>query len=89
MSFFSWLTSAHCLQHADPIFDRDEIGQAIWRCPRCFQAWPRLSAEGPPRVTRLAWEPPKAEPVESAADRVRSRLAAEPSRPRIIRLASK
>jgi hypothetical protein len=38
----AWLLRKHCLQHAEPLFDRDEQGRAIFRCPECLHAWPIL-----------------------------------------------
>lgn len=38
----AWLLRKHCLQHADPLFDRDENGRAVFRCPECLHAWPIL-----------------------------------------------
>ncbi len=38
----AWLFRKHCLQHADPLFDRDENGRAVFRCPECLHTWPIL-----------------------------------------------
>jgi hypothetical protein len=38
----AWLLRKHCIHHADPLFDRDENGRAIFRCPECLYAWPIL-----------------------------------------------
>jgi hypothetical protein len=38
----AWLLRKHCIQHADPLFDRDENGRAVFRCPECLHAWPIL-----------------------------------------------
>jgi hypothetical protein len=41
-SLGAWLLRKHCIQHADPLFDRDETGRAVFRCPECLHAWPIL-----------------------------------------------
>ena len=38
----AWLLRRHCIQHADPLFDRDENGRAVFRCPECLHTWPIL-----------------------------------------------
>lgn len=38
----AWLFRKHCIHHADPLFDRDENGRAVFRCPECLHAWPIL-----------------------------------------------
>jgi hypothetical protein len=38
----AWLSRGRCLWHADPIFDRNERGEAMFRCPDCLNTWPIL-----------------------------------------------
>ena len=42
MASLAWLLRKHCIQHADPLFDRDENGRAVFRCPECLHTWPIL-----------------------------------------------
>ena len=41
-SLSAWLFRKHCIQHAEPLFDRDENGKAVFRCPECLHTWPIL-----------------------------------------------
>jgi hypothetical protein len=47
MNLGAWLFRRRCIQHADPLFDRDEQGRAIFRCPDCLHAWPILPGYEP------------------------------------------
>ena len=69
MNLGAWLLRKHCLQHADPLFDRDEQGRAIFRCPDCLHAWPILPGFEP--------RPPKPAPmvVQQHERRVERRVA--------------
>ncbi len=79
----AWLFRKRCIQHADPLFDRDEQGRAIFRCPTCLHAWPILPGYEP--------RPPKPVPMEDQQHerRVERRMApisprrmAAPAQPR-------
>jgi hypothetical protein len=60
----SWLLGG-CWRHADPIFDRDATGP-IFRCPRCLQTWPRLTAgDG-------TWRPEVQHAADQAIERART-----------------
>ena len=48
-SLLDWLVKERCLWHADPIFDRDRSGRAVFRCPRCMSTWPILAQQVPRR----------------------------------------
>lgn len=48
-SMLDWLVKERCLWHAEPIFDRDAAGHAIFRCPRCMTTWPILPGQNPRR----------------------------------------
>jgi hypothetical protein len=75
----AWLLRKHCIHHADPLFDRDENGRAIFRCPECLHAWPILPGfeprpfkAQPPLVVqherRVEWRPaPVPPPVRTPA----------------------
>jgi hypothetical protein len=52
----AWLVRGECLRHADPLFDRDPLGHAVFRCPRCLATWPIL----PGLSRRLPPAPPAA-----------------------------
>jgi hypothetical protein len=42
LSFLDRLLRERCLWHAEPLFDRDAVGTAVFRCPRCMKTWPIL-----------------------------------------------
>jgi hypothetical protein len=44
--FLDWLLHGRCLRHSDPLFDRDERGRAVFRCPRCLATWEILPGLG-------------------------------------------
>lgn len=48
-SMLDWLVKERCLWHAEPIFDRDGAGHAVFRCPRCMTTWPILPGQTPRR----------------------------------------
>lgn len=68
-SLLEWFVKERCLWHAEPLFDRDPSGHAVFRCPRCMATWPVLSDERPLR------DVPDPLPFESAARRARRRVA--------------
>jgi hypothetical protein len=72
-SWFEWLTKERCLWHAEPVFDRDGAGHAMFRCPRCMETWPILSDSRP----RSAF--PASLPFEAAAVRARRRVVHRPA----------
>ncbi len=41
-AFLDSLLKERCLWHAEPLFDRDTVGAAVFRCPRCMKTWPIL-----------------------------------------------
>ena len=42
LPFLDTLLKDRCLWHAEPLFDRDAVGAAVFRCPRCMKTWPIL-----------------------------------------------
>ena len=48
-SLLEWLVRERCLWHAEPMFDRDLSGHAMFRCPRCMATWPILPDHRPRR----------------------------------------
>ena len=72
-SLLEWLTKERCLWHAEPMFDRDGAGHAIFRCPRCMETWPILHDQ----VRRPLRSAPI--PFEPAAARGRRRLVRAPT----------
>lgn len=42
LPFLDNLLKERCLWHAEPLFDRDAVGAAVFRCPRCMKTWPIL-----------------------------------------------
>ena len=48
-SLLEWLVKERCLWHAEPMFDRDLTGHAVFRCPRCMATWPILPNQSPRR----------------------------------------
>ena len=80
-SLFEWLVKDRCLWHAEPMFDRDLAGHAVFRCPRCMATWPILPEQSPRRP--LAAAPL---PFEAAAVRARLRSVVRP--PAVRALAS-
>lgn len=42
LPFLDNLLKERCLWHAEPLFDRDALGAAVFRCPRCMKTWPIL-----------------------------------------------
>lgn len=65
-SLIDWLTKERCLWHAEPIFDRDRSGRAMFRCPRCMATWPILAKQATRERT-----PTTLVPFESAVVRAR------------------
>lgn len=77
----AWLLRKHCIQHADPLFDRDENGRAVFRCPECLHAWPILP-DFEPRPFKPS---PATLVVQQHERRVERRLQPVPSpRPAIV-----
>jgi hypothetical protein len=79
-SLLEWLVKERCLWHAEPMFDRDLSGQAVFRCPRCMATWPIL----PDQSSRRPLSAPL--PFEPAAARARRRSVVRP--PAVRALAS-
>ena len=71
-SLLEWLTRERCLWHAEPIFDRDLAGHAVFRCPRCMETWPILADQ---RRRPL----PAPLPFEAAPVRARRRMVRAPA----------
>jgi hypothetical protein len=84
----AWLFRKHCIQHADPLFDRDASGRAVFRCPECLHTWPILPNYEP----RPLRQPDVMVAQERRAERLErrprpkpaARQAAAPSPPRYI-----
>ena len=53
-SWLEWLVKERCLWHAEPMFDRDVAGHAMFRCPRCMATWPILADQKRGRSFALA-----------------------------------
>lgn len=52
-SLLDWLVKERCVWHAEPLFDRDLRGEAVFRCPRCMTTWPILPGQNPHRRSRV------------------------------------
>jgi hypothetical protein len=79
-SLLEWLVKERCLWHAEPMFDRDLAGHAVFRCPRCMTTWPILPGQSPRRPLSAPL------PFEAAAVRARRRGVVRP--PAVRALAS-
>jgi hypothetical protein len=77
-SLFEWLVKERCLWHAEPMFDRDLSGQAVFRCPRCMATWPILPGQHPRRPFAAPL------PFESAAVSARRRSVVRPPAERAL-----
>lgn len=69
------MTRCWLFGHADAIRDV-EHDLKVWRCSRCWATWPRVLTDPLPTPV------PHRVVVETAASRVRARLAREASEPR-------
>jgi hypothetical protein len=74
VNVLSWLFRSRCLRHAEPIFDRDPSGNAIFRCPQCLATWPRFQV---PQVSAVR------APVEAPRPQARRRRST-PVSPKVV-----
>lgn len=65
-SLLEWLVKERCLWHAEPMFDRDLGGNAVFRCPRCMETWPILPDQRSRRTLHV--------PLPFEASRARRRV---------------
>ncbi len=74
---FDWLLRGRCMRHAEPLFDRDEHGHAIFRCPRCLVTWEYLPELQPAAEERapIVFARPAERDRRRAAQAPRLRLA--------------
>jgi hypothetical protein len=72
-SLLEWLVKERCLWHAEPMFDRDLVGNAVFRCPRCMATWPILPDHRPRRAIGAPL------PFDPAAVRGRRRTVRPPA----------
>jgi hypothetical protein len=77
-SLLEWLVRDRCVWHAEPMFDRDGSGHAVFRCPRCMATWPIL----PGQQTRRGVPAPL--PFEAGQIRARRRLTPRPATPQAV-----
>lgn len=80
MASLAWLLRKHCIQHADPLFDRDEHGRAVFRCPECLHTWPILPNYEPRPLRPAPLAAATKEPVAVSPERrVERRVKHAPS----------